>query len=497
MPPDNPFAGNPQCGPSANANDCPEIFAWGLRNPWRWAFDDATDALWLADVGQAAREEVNLIERGGNYGWRCREGDIATSNAADCNAAGTLVEPVTVYGRSDGNSITGGQVYRGTAISELVGRYVFADFGSGRIWAAQPNLQGSFDNDLLINSAISPTAFAIGPDDELYLVNIDGGNGRGRIWRMIAASSGNPDTIAELLSQSGCVSGTDITAPYSGLIPYTLNAPFWSDGALKDRYIGLPNSTTMTIGTDGDIEFPPGTVIVKNFRLGGALIETRHLMRHPDGVWAGYTYEWNAAQTEATRVRGGKTVTINGQDWIYPSGAQCLQCHTQAAGVSLGPEVAQWNRNFAYPATGRNANQLDTLAHVMSFSAPLPAPVAQLDRLASPSDTGASLSDRARAYLHSNCAGCHRVNGPTPSDLDLRYSTPLMATNGCDVRPTGSDLGLTNARLIAPGDASRSTLWERLRRRDTHAMPPVGSTVVDANGVDLIGQWIDSLTTCN
>ena len=122
--------------------------------------------------------------------------------------------------------------------------------------------------------------------------------------------------------------------------------------------IGLPNGTTMTIGADGDFDFPNGTVIVKNFRLGGNLIETRHLMRHPDGAWAGYTYEWNAAGTEATRVRNGKVVNVDGQDWIYPSEAECLQCHTAIAGRALGPETAQLNKDFTYPQTGRTANQL-------------------------------------------------------------------------------------------------------------------------------------------
>ena len=75
-------------------------------------------------------------------------------------------------------------------------------------------------------------------------------------------------------------------------------------------------------------------------------------MRHPDGIWAGYTYEWNDAQTEATRVTGGKTVTVGGQTWIFPSEAQCLQCHTAAAGRSLGLETAQLNGNFTYPRPG-------------------------------------------------------------------------------------------------------------------------------------------------
>ncbi len=495
IPSDNPFAPNAKCGPGAtNANDCPEIYAWGLRNPWRWSFDPDTGDLWLADVGQNAWEEVDLIELGGNYGWRCREGANDTSNAGDCDASDSLIDPVTDYSHSLGNSITGGYVYRGSAIPELVGLYIFADYGSGRFWAARPEDDtGGYSNDELDDTNFRPTSFGVGPEDELYFVDI----ATGRVHRIEPPASPTPDTIPERLSDTGCVDTADITQPYSGLLPYDLNAPFWSDGAAKERYIGLPNGTTMDIDADGDFLFPNGTVIVKNFRLGGDLIETRHLMRHPDGIWAGYTYEWNTAQTEATRVRGGKVVTIDGQDWIYPSEGQCMECHTAAADFALGPEIAQLNKDFTYPSTGRTANQLETIDHVMMFSGPLPGPASTLDALADPDDAGAPLEDRVRAYLHTNCAQCHRPNGPTPSTMDLRYTTALADTNACDAMPLNGNIGIPNARLIAPGDSGRSLLVERMQRRDIHGMPPIGSNVIDAANVARVAQWIDGLSGCN
>ncbi len=496
IPSDNPFASNAKCGPGANADDCPEIYAWGLRNPWRWSFDPDTGELWAADVGQGAWEEVDLIELGGNYGWRCREGAHDTVNASDCTGGG-LIDPVTEYGRSLGNSITGGYVYRGTAIPELEGLYIFADYGSGRFWAARPDGQGGYTNDQLIDTNLQPTAFGVGPDGELYFVDINSSNGLGRVQRIDPPATPVPDTIPDLLSDTGCVDSADVTQAYAGLLPYDLNAPFWSDGADKDRYIGLPNGTTIGIDADGDFDFPNGTVIVKNFRLGGDLVETRHLMRHPDGVWAGYTYEWNAAQTEATRVRGGKVVNVNGQDWIYPSEAQCMQCHTGAAGFALGPEIAQLNKDITYPSTGRLANQLETIEHVMMFTAPLPAPASTLDALTDPEDTGAPLEPRARAYLHTNCAQCHRPNGPTPSSMDLRYSTALADTNACDALPLEGDLGIPNARLIAPGDSAASLIVERMQRRDSHGMPPLGSNLIDTLNVARISSWIDGLSGCD
>ncbi|HNP34283.1 MAG TPA: PQQ-dependent sugar dehydrogenase [Woeseiaceae bacterium] len=496
IPPDNPFAPNAKCGPGDNANSCPEIYAWGLRNPWRWSFDPATGALWVADVGQGAWEEVDLVELGGNYGWRCREGAHDTTNAADCSGGG-LVDPVTEYGRSLGNSITGGQVYRGSAIPDLAGLYVFADYGSGRFWAARPDGEGGYINDELIDTNFQPTAFSTGPDGELYFVDINGSNGRGRVRRIDPTASAIPDTIPDLLSATGCVDPNDVTQPYEGLLPYDVNASFWSDGADKDRYIGLPNGSTIGIDAAGDFQFPSGTVIVKNFRLGGNLVETRHLMRHPDGVWAGYTYEWNSAQTEATRVRGGKVVDIDGQNWIYPSEGQCMECHTSAAGFALGPEIAQLNKDFIYPATGRLANQLETLDHVMMFTDPMSAPVSTLDALADPEDTGAALAPRARAYLHTNCAQCHRPNGPTPATMDLRYPTALANTNACDALPLEGDLGIANARLIAPGNSAASLVVARMQRRDSHGMPPLGSSLVDTLNVARISGWIDSLGSCN
>lgn len=495
IPVDNPFAGNAQCGPSGNANNCPEIYAWGLRNPWRWAFDSSNGELWLADVGQSAREEVNIVSLGGNYGWRCREGSQSTANAADCDL-NQLIDPVTEYGRDEGRSITGGQVYRGDDIPDLFGLYVYGDFASGNFWVARPDGQGGYTNESIAATPYGPTAMAIGPDDELYMVEISG-TGTSRIRRMALTSGMSSDSIPDRLIDTGCVEDQSPTSVSNGLIPYDLNARFWSDGADKDRHIGLPDGQTVTIQPEGDFEFPNGTVIVKNFRLGGRLIETRHLMRHPDGVWAGYTYEWNAAQTEATRVRGGKVVEIQGQEWIYPSEAQCMQCHTAAAGFALGPEIAQLNREFQYPQTARNANQLATLEHINVFSAPLPDDVAQLDRLAEPEDTSNNLGDRARAYLHTNCAGCHQPNGPSPSDLDLRYSISLAQTNACDRAPQGADLGVIDARLIAPGDSASSLVATRMARRDVHGMPPVGSNVIDSEGVTLVSQWIDQLSDCN
>jgi mono/diheme cytochrome c family protein len=235
---------------------------------------------------------------------------------------------------------------------------------------------------------------------------------------------------------------------------------------------------------------------VKTFRLGNQLVETRLFMRHTDNQWAGYTYEWNAQGTEATRVIGGKSVQVGGQTWQFPTENQCLECHTQAAGRSLGLELQQLNGSITYPATGRTANQLVTLNTISLFNPALNAGQLATQPLVDPYGTAGTLTERARSYLHTNCSQCHRPGGPTNSTMDLRYSTPLASTNACNATPN-NNLGNANARLIAPGNAANTLIVTRTNRRDSLAMPPISSTVVDAQGVALLTSWVSSLTSCN
>jgi uncharacterized repeat protein (TIGR03806 family) len=495
IPASNPFAANAVC-PAAGrtSGECPEIYAWGFRNPWRWSFDRETGALWLGDVGQSQWEEVNQITRGGNYGWRCREGahDFHSSGTLGCSS-NTLIDPVAEYDHSQGISITGGYVYRGPQTTNLTGRYLFGDYGSGRIWAwiaesaARPR-----EPTLLMESGLAIASFAEGNDGELYVVDHGG-----TLHRIVFQQGTGGGSAPSLLSATGCVDPANATRPASGLIPYALNAPFWSDGAEKDRWIALPPGLGITVQSSGDWDFPSGTVLMKSFRNGSRLIETRLFMRHPDGLWGGFSYEWNAQQTDATLVAGGAVRDIgNGQRWIFPSEAQCLECHTSVAGRSLGLETAQLNRSFIYPQTNRSANQLATLNHIGVLTPPITNAAAQ-PSLPDPLDGTRPLAERARAYLHTNCSQCHRPNGPTPSNMDLRYATVLASTNACNVSPQSGDLGLgAAARLIAPGNATNSLIVNRANRRDAHAMPPLASNLPDSAGVALLTQWINGLTSC-
>ncbi|HET6463286.1 MAG TPA: PQQ-dependent sugar dehydrogenase [Candidatus Krumholzibacteria bacterium] len=163
IPSDNPFLLAPSRG---------EVFAYGLRNPWRFSFDRANGEMWTGDVGQNTYEEIDRIQKGKNYGWDCREGkhpyQPAGERSALCNDARDLVDPVWEYGRSEGISVTGGYVYRGKALPDLVGWFVYADYGSGNVWALRME-NGKAVNRLLVHTDILISTFGMDESDELYL----------------------------------------------------------------------------------------------------------------------------------------------------------------------------------------------------------------------------------------------------------------------------------------------------------------------------------------
>lgn len=492
IPASNPYAANPRCTGGTGAANCPEIYAYGFRNPWRWSFDrGGSHELWLNDVGQSALEEIDNVVLGGNYGWRCFEG--ANPFSGTCGTNPDPIAPVAQYGRSQGFSTTGGFVYRGSAIPALNGRYVFGDYGGG-LWSIARDTTPTLTLGNGLSTGLSLVAFGQDQAGELYIVNLGSSANSGTLHRIVQGTGGGRQIPAQL-SATGCVNAANPTQPATGLIPYAPNAPFFSDGARKDRWLALPDGQRITLDAGNDFDFPDGSVLVKNFTLGSTLVETRLFMRHNDGSWAGYTYEWNSGNTEATRVVGGKTVQVAGQAWEFPSEAQCLQCHTAAAGRTLGLEVGQLNGNFGYP-TGRTANQLTTLDAIDVLTPALTQAPAQLPVIPDPFGS-AALGARARAWLHTNCANCHQPGGGSQSTMDLRFTTALNATSACDVAPMLGTLGITNPRLIAPGSAARSVVIARVDRTGTDAMPPLSRHQIDTAGVQLLTAWVNGLATCN
>ena len=180
IPHSNPFEGGAKCSPVAIGPDCPEIYAWGFRNPWRFSFDSMTGELWVGDVGQGDWEEVDRVDLGENYGWNTREGAHCYPPGSSCNSTG-LTDPITEYANSGGSAITGGYVYRGSAIPTLQGQYVFADFASGRIWSVPADSPiGTTPTEIAApNFLIS--AFGEGVNGELYVLDY----GTGTIHQII------------------------------------------------------------------------------------------------------------------------------------------------------------------------------------------------------------------------------------------------------------------------------------------------------------------------
>ena len=241
IPTDNPFFRAGLCNTGSDTIACPEIYAYGLRNAWKWSFDDETGQLWLGDVGQNAWEEVDIIELGGNYGWRCREGAHDFNTSGNCPAG--LIDPVIEYSHGVGNSITGGVVYRGSSISELTGRYVFADYAQGRIFASVDDGDGGYSYEQLLDTSFFVSAFAKESNGEMLFLNYGAGN----IQRIIEGGGTSTNTIPDLLSATGCVDPGDATQPASGLIPYDITAPFWSDGAAKERWYAIPDNASIDV----------------------------------------------------------------------------------------------------------------------------------------------------------------------------------------------------------------------------------------------------------
>jgi len=171
IPTDNPFVGN-------TVGYREEIFAYGLRNPWRFSFDSATNWLWAADVGQNRVEEIDIIESGENYGWNIMEGNLCYDPAEGCNQTG-LQPPIWTYGREQGISVTGGFVYRGLGMTGLNGWYIYGDYGSGRIWALQYDGSTAVDKELA-KTDLRITSFGLDDQNELYVCDF-----RGRIYRLV------------------------------------------------------------------------------------------------------------------------------------------------------------------------------------------------------------------------------------------------------------------------------------------------------------------------
>jgi len=491
IPPDNPFFPE-RCMPGIEPAGAPEVWAWGLRNVWRMSFDRASGELWAGDVGQDAWEEINLIEGGENYGWNPVEGP-------DCFLVGcdkTLYRPpVHAYGHEQGKSVTGGFVYRGSALPELWGKYIFGDYESGRVWALERQVDAT-SVDLIAESRQRISSFGEDALGEIYAVSFDGG-----IMKFERAQQTAPtQEIPKTLSATGCFADVAEHLPAPGVIPYVVNSPLWSDGLKKARFIALPTEQPAKVGDGGRLEFPVGTVLIKTFSTEGPenisqRIETRVIRRGPRR-WNGYAYLWRPDQSEADLLATELTVDVGDQmspqPWTIPSRAQCDHCHLERFGYALGTTIAQLNRQATY---GEQAyDQLEALSAAGLLDTEIPQ--SDRPRLTAPDDTNATTAERTRALLDSNCAMCHQPDGPADTEIDLRVGVPLSEMNLCNVKPQQGELDVPDGHLLRPGDPGHSLLLRRMQIRIKGQMPPLGTHRTDPMGTALVTQWISELTDC-
>lgn len=315
IPNDNPFVG---------ARDALEEF-WcvGLRSPHRMTCDSETGKVWLGDVGDGGgdpREEVDLIEKGGNYQWNYMEGTAPRPDFAPRPAKVLGVEkpPLYEYPHTDGNRcVIGGYVYRGREhAADLGGKYVFGDFGSGRVWALTERAGRPPAVDelcMLPVASCNLSSFGVDQRGELCLCEIK----TGKIFKLArAGSAAAPLTatrpIPPRLSETGVFTDVRALTPAAGMVPYSVNCPLWSDGALKTRWVSVPHQPGaaephIDFAPAGEWTFPAGTVFVKHFELAAdetdpavrKRLETRLLVRDPEGSVYGVTYKWRPDNSDA------------------------------------------------------------------------------------------------------------------------------------------------------------------------------------------------------
>ncbi|HEU0008199.1 MAG TPA: PQQ-dependent sugar dehydrogenase [Verrucomicrobiae bacterium] len=515
VPPDNPFIGRTSFnGIPLTGNVRTEFWAVGLRNPWRFCFDDATGLLYVGDVGQGAREEVDVIVKGGNYGWNYREGYILRPGSGAPPAGFSSLPPILDYPRTPsgatnvGFSVTGGVVYRGTRIPQLTGAYVFGDYGSGNIWTLR--YDGSVTTNvpfarILVDAGVA--AFGIDPSngDVLY-ADVTAGV----IQRIVyTAVSGTP--LPATLAQTGAFTNLTTLTSHDGIVPYDVNLPYWSDHAIKSHWFYFPPARAITFRPTNNWTFPTGSVWIQHFELeltNGApesrqRLETRFLVRDTGTGIYGITYRWGGSPSNATLVPesgmdepfvvndGGNLRT---QIWHYPGRSECLSCHTpqNVGGFALAFNSAQLNRDFDY--SGIVDNQLRAMANAGYFSAAV-SNLHGLRWLASPADEAVSVEQRVRSWLAANCVGCHQPFGPGGTTFDARIYTPLLGTTAASgtrlingvLNNSGGD---PNNRVIVPGSLSHSMLLTRISTRGPGQMPPLETSLVDTQAVALINRWI-------
>ncbi len=538
VPKDNPYVNDKRFAP--------ETWAYGLRNPWRIACDTKTGHIWVGNNGQDLWEQAYFVRKGDNFGWSVVEGSHPFYEKRTVGPT-PIMKPTIEHHHSEFRSLTGGIVYHGKKLPELQGAYIYGDYSTGRIWAMKHDGTKPLWHKELATSTIKITGFGEDPDGELLIFD-HAAEGTGGFYTLEPTPQATGDNkFPKKLSDSGLFENISKHAMKAGIVPYSVNAPFWSDGLYKERFIAIPGEETIEYKRTRGWNFPNQTVIVKSFAIekvaGDAAsrkwIETRFMTKQ-DGEWYGYTYNWNDEGTDATLVPSAgldREFTVKDgakerkQVWRYPSRSECMICHSRAANFVLGLCSMQMNKDHAY--AGGSANQIMALQQSsylkMDFLSELrhhfsergkeqglkdtkleefirehlpqanqsalneAAAAETLPKLVNPEDVKQDLTLRAKSWLHTNCASCHVEAGGGNALMELEFNTKLDKMRLLDVKPLHFNFDMPDAKLLAPGKPDQSVLLKRMAIRGQHQMPPIGTNRIEEPGVKLIQEWIRSL----
>lgn len=477
IPKDNPFLKTQKARP--------EIWAFGFRNPWKISFD-SKGRLWCGDVGWELWEMIHLVQRGGNHGWSAYEASQPIK--PETQRPEPIIAPVAAHPHTEAASITGGYVYHGSRFPELRDSYIYGDYETGKIWALWHDGKQVTRRDEIADTPHKIVSFGQSEDGELYWMNWEQDT---RIFRLAPNPAvGRPSQFPHKLSETGLFSDTAQQTPAKGVNPYEIAEPMWQDGAEATRFIALPDGKSIITHWSGNpdkpnykVEWPAEAVLARTITLKQKRVETQVL--HYDGeTWNGYSYRWNDAGTDAQLVgNDGAEITINQQPWRIHSRAECARCHTNWSGFAVGFQPDQ-----LMSIDGRNPQDASAL-----FDGPFFARMKK--HLVSSHDDKAALEDRARSWLHANCAHCHRRNGGGSVQLMVNADLPTAETMMIYEKPVRGDLGIDDPAVIYPHAPHRSILFQRVARTGSGHMPMIGARDPDPDGLKLLWDWIYRLNT--
>ncbi len=519
--------GIPNTNPWVGGAVLEEFYAIGLRSPHSAHYDPVTGDLWVGDVGQSQLEELTRVRKGTNSQWPYMQGTLTGPKPKPSVATmiGTENPPFYSYDRTAGTCIIGGPRYRGSKwAADLGGRIFFGDNGKGYISTVTLNAQDGAPFITQIHSGLGPGIYSglagICTDlaGEIYFMKLNGqGQNGGTLRKLVRAG-----TYAEapaLLSATGLFADMSTLLPSSPMVAYEVASPLWSDGALKRRWMIIPNDGShntvaekIAFNETGNWTFPAGTVLVKHFEIpvderNPAVmkrLETRVMVCTTNGGKYGLTYKWNAAGTDAVLLTDGaeEEFEVTAQDggtstrtWSYPSRADCMQCHTEATGQALGLRTHQINRMVPNLTDGQPVNQLSLFSSNGLFSPSISqSRVSGFLQSRPLDDVTAPVEHRVRSYLDSNCSQCHQPGSSVPH-FDARLHVPLRAQNLVNGIIEGQfNLG-PDGRYLKPGDPALSAIHVRAASAVPGvAMPPLGKHVVDQQAVNLLQSYISGLT---